>query len=43
MNNPDRPVEPGSSTILTVRKGSDVILKATGFKVVSSARSVQPR
>lgn len=43
MNNPDRPVEPGSSTILTVRKGSDVILKATGFKVVSSARSVQSR
>lgn len=35
MANPDRPETPGSSTILTVRKGSKVILRATGFRVVS--------
>lgn len=39
INNPDRPEAPGSSTVLTVRKGSNVILKATGFKVVSPASS----
>lgn len=32
MSNPDRPQEPGSSTILTVRKGSKVILTETGFR-----------
>ncbi|MEW6494643.1 MAG: hypothetical protein AB1589_19300 [Cyanobacteriota bacterium] len=36
MDNPDRPNAPGSSTTLTVRKGSAVILRASGFKVVSS-------
>jgi hypothetical protein len=34
MDNPDRPKAPASSTILTIRKGSAVILRATGFKVV---------
>ena len=38
MNNPDRPEQSESSTTLTVRKGSNVILKATGFKVVSPNR-----
>lgn len=36
MDNPDRPKAPGSSTTLTVRKGSAVILRASGFKLVSS-------
>ncbi|HEY9665303.1 MAG TPA: hypothetical protein V6C91_00785 [Coleofasciculaceae cyanobacterium] len=36
MDNPDRPKAPGSSTTLTVRKGSAVVLRASGFKVVSS-------
>jgi hypothetical protein len=38
MGNPDRPEESESSTTLTVRKGSNVIQKATGFKVVSPNR-----
>lgn len=38
MDNPDRPERSESSTILTVRQGSNVILNATGFKVVSPNR-----
>jgi hypothetical protein len=32
MNNPDRPTAPGSGTVLTVRQGSKVILRETGFR-----------
>lgn len=35
ISNPDKPEESDSSTTLTVKKGSAVILKATGFKAVS--------
>jgi hypothetical protein len=35
IDNPDRPENHGSSTILTVRQGSKVILRSTGFSVVS--------
>jgi hypothetical protein len=38
MDNPDRSRQSESSTTLTVRQGSNVILKATGFKVVSPNR-----
>jgi hypothetical protein len=38
MTNPDSPQEPGSSTTLIVRKGSNVILRTTGFKVVAPNR-----
>ncbi|MBD0346093.1 MAG: hypothetical protein ICV63_14965, partial [Coleofasciculus sp. Co-bin14] len=37
IDSPDRPENLGSSTILTVRKGSNVILRATGFSVASPA------
>lgn len=35
MNNPDRPTEPGASTILRVKKGSNLVLEARGFKLIS--------
>jgi|GEM_PF-2793080 len=35
IDNPDRPETAESSTRLIVRKGSEVILETTGFKIVS--------
>lgn len=35
MSNPDRPTEPGASTTLRVKKGSNLILEARGFKLIS--------
>ncbi|MGV0026220.1 hypothetical protein [Phormidesmis priestleyi] len=36
MDNPNRPISPGSATVLTVRKGSKVILRTTGFTSVAN-------
>ncbi|KAM3100916.1 hypothetical protein ACKFKF_10620 [Phormidesmis sp. 146-12] len=38
MDNPDLPTAPGSRTVLIVRKGAKVILRATGFTSVANNR-----
>ncbi|KAM3094112.1 hypothetical protein ACKFKG_17960 [Phormidesmis sp. 146-35] len=38
MDNPDLPTAPGSRTVLIVRKGAKVILRATGFTSVANHR-----
>lgn len=35
MDNPDRPTKPGTGTILIVRQGNKIILRATGFKGIA--------